>query len=154
MQYVALDQPENIPALFVQAWNNRDPATLASLFDEDAEFVNVTGLWWHDRAAIEAAHAYGLQRIFSQSALRAERVTVKRLSDDIAVVHARLALTHQNPGAGMAAPGPRHTLMSFVVHRSTDGWRCASAHNTDIVQGAETHVADAQGRLKSASYRR
>ena len=43
--YTSLDTPESIPTLFVEAWNNRDPETLAAMFDEDAEFVNVTGLW-------------------------------------------------------------------------------------------------------------
>ena len=44
--------PEEIPALFARAWNDRDPDALASLFDEDAEFVNGTGVCWHDRASI------------------------------------------------------------------------------------------------------
>ena len=51
----------------------RDPDALASLFDSDAEFVNVTGLWWHDRASIRKAHAYGLERIFSASTLTVDR---------------------------------------------------------------------------------
>src|SRR5688572_12568259 len=36
--------PEEIPSLFAEAWNLRDPDALASLFEDDAEFVNVTGL--------------------------------------------------------------------------------------------------------------
>jgi hypothetical protein len=38
--------------MFVDAWNHRDPDALAALFDTDAEFVNVTGLWWHTRDEI------------------------------------------------------------------------------------------------------
>ena len=68
--YTPLDSPQSIPAVFVEAWNDRDPDKLASLFDEDAQFVNVTGLWWHDRGAIRKAHAYGLGRIFDRSTLR------------------------------------------------------------------------------------
>lgn len=62
-----LETPESIPTLFVEAWNNWDLDTLASIFDEDAEFVNVVGLWWHDRASILKADAYGLERIFNRS---------------------------------------------------------------------------------------
>ena len=62
-------RPEQIPSLFAEAWNRRDPDALASLFEDDAEFVNVTGLWWHDRASIRKAHAYGLERIFNESKL-------------------------------------------------------------------------------------
>jgi uncharacterized protein (TIGR02246 family) len=147
------DNPESIPAGFVAAWNLRDAAGIAALFDDDAEFVNVTGLWWHDRAAIERAHAYGLTRIFSQSVLELLEVRVKSLSPDIAVVHARMRLTGQNPAAGVAAPRPRRNIFSFVVHRTSGGWRCASAHNTDVVPGAETNLVGDDGRLKPVSYR-
>ena len=37
--------------------------------------------------------------------------------------------------------------------RTPDGWRCASAHNTDVVPGAETNVVDEGGRLRAADYR-
>ena len=89
--------PEEIPALFARAWNDRDPDALASLFDEDAEFVNVTGLCWHDRESIRKAHAYGLERIFNESLLAIDEMKVKLLSPDIAVVHARMTLVR--PGA-------------------------------------------------------
>jgi uncharacterized protein (TIGR02246 family) len=78
-------QPDQIPSLFAEAWNKRDPDAIASLFEDDAEFVNVTGLWWHRRASIRKAHAYGLDRIFSQSTLSVVEVRIKALSDGIAV---------------------------------------------------------------------
>jgi uncharacterized protein (TIGR02246 family) len=148
-----LDRPDSIPRAFVEAWNRRDADGIAALFDEDAEFVNVTGLWWHDREAIRRAHAYGLSRIFDRSTLRLGVVRVKHLADDIAVVHARMMLSGQTPAAGVAAPGTRTNISSFVVHRTPDGWRCASAHNTDVVPGMETNLVPAEGRLRSVDYR-
>lgn len=153
MAYTPLDTPESIPIVFAEAWNNRDPDTLASIFDEDAEFVNVVGLWWHDRASIRKAHAYGLERIFNQSTLRIVRVKVKPLSDDIAVVHARMSLSGQTPVGDVAHPRPRQNIFSFVVHRTTDGWRCAAAQNTDVVPGMETNIIDEEGRFRAADYR-
>lgn len=153
MDYTPLDRPESIPTVFVEAWNARDPDEIAALFDDDAEFVNVTGLWWHDREAIRQAHAYGLERIFNHSTLRLGVVRVKPLSDDIAVVHTRMTLTGQTAVDGVASPAGRMNIFSFVVHRTPDGWRCASAHNTDVVPGMETNVMDEQGRLRSVDYR-
>ena len=46
MDYSALGSLESIPRVFIEAWNSRDPETLAAIFDEDAEYVNVTG--WRD----------------------------------------------------------------------------------------------------------
>lgn len=154
MAYGPLDRPENIPGVFAEAWNRRDPETLASIFDEDAEFVNVVGLWWHDRAAIEHAHAYGLRRIFDRSTLKLGRVKVKHLSEEIAVVHARMRLHGQTPVGDVERPQSRTTIFSFVVHRTPEGWRCASAQNTDVVPGAETNVIDASGRFRSVDYRK
>jgi uncharacterized protein (TIGR02246 family) len=153
MDYTPLDTPESIPTVFAEAWNNRDPDKLASIFDADAEFVNVTGLWWHDRDAIRKAHAYGLERIFNHSTLRVGIVRVKHLADDIAVVHARVSLTGQTPVGDVPSPGPRTNVFSFVVHRTAEGWSCASAHNTDVAPRMETHVVEDDGRLTSVSYR-
>jgi uncharacterized protein (TIGR02246 family) len=154
MEYAPLNSPESIPTMFVEAWNNRDPVKLASLFDEDAEFVNVTGLWWHNRESIQKAHAYGLERIFNRSTLRLVRVKVKWLSEHIAVVHARMQLSDQTPIAGIEHPRPRTNIFSFVVHQTPEGWSCASAQNTDVVPGMETNVIGETGRLQSVSYRK
>lgn len=153
MDYPALHRPEDIPAVFVAAWNARDPDALASVFVEDADFVNVVWLWWHDRAAIRKAHAYGLQRIFDRSTLRATRVTVRYLADGIAVVHARLTLSGQSAVAGVSEPGQRRNIFTFVVQRQAEGWRCVAAHNTDVVPGAETNVVGDDGALGPADYR-
>jgi hypothetical protein len=42
---------------------------LTSLFDEDAEFVNVTGVCSRDDGSIRKARAYGLERIFNKSTM-------------------------------------------------------------------------------------
>ena len=143
---------EEVPSRFVEAWNSRNPDALASLFDEDAEFVNVTGLWWHDRAAIRKAHADGLERIFSESTLAIDDTRIKALSDDLAVVHARMTLFGQTSISTITAPASRRTIFSFVVHRVRDRWQCASAQNTDVVPGMETNVVGDDGNVRSANY--
>src|SRR5690625_4088795 len=150
---ITLESPKHIQQDFVDAWNRKDTAQLAMLFIENAEFVNVVGRWWHDRASIERAHAYGFERIFPDSTLKLFRVTVKHLRDNVADVHARMRLTGQTPVAGTDSPAPRTNPSSFVVHHTKDGWRCASAHNTDVVPGTETNVIGADGRLRPVDYR-
>lgn len=149
----ALPEAGAMPAAFAAAWNARDPDALAALFESDAEFVNVVGLWWHDREAIRRAHAYGLEVIFPASTLRVVRTREKRLAEAVTVVVAMLALTGQTGLGNVEAPGERRTVMTFVMRRGADGWRCASAHNTDVVPGTETHVRDEAGVLRAADYR-
>lgn len=101
----ALPAPGDMPAAFAAAWMARDPDALAALFEEDAAFVNVVGLWWHDRAAIRKAHAYGLDVLFPDSTLSVGRTTEKRLSNAVSVVHARMRLTGQTGVGEVATPG-------------------------------------------------
>lgn len=154
MAYSKLDKPESIPVVFAEAWNKRDARKLASLFDEDAEFINVTGLWWHNRKDIEKAHDYGLRAIFKESTLRLIRTKVKYLKEDVAVVQAKMNLTGQSPTAGVSNPGVRRNIFTFVVHKNENGWSCASAQNTDIVPNMETHVRDEKGNLVAVDYRK
>ncbi|MEL7001578.1 MAG: SgcJ/EcaC family oxidoreductase [Bacteroidota bacterium] len=147
-------KPEDIPRLFAEAWNKRDADNIASLFIEDAEFVNVVGLWWHNREDIRKAHDYGLKTIFSESVIEVRRIKVRMLNDSIAIVHARMRLSGQTAHDGVTAPGVRMNIFSFVVQKAMDGWVCISAHNTDIVPGAETNIVDAGGKIKPTDYRR
>ncbi|WP_085836163.1 YybH family protein [Aquimixticola soesokkakensis] len=139
-----------MPRAFARAWGARDASAIAALFAEDADFVNVVGLWWRNRSAIARAHAYGLTRIFAQSDLRVGSVTCRDLGT-VAVVHARLHLSGQTTPQGAKAEA-RQTVMSFVMQRQEAGWLCVSAQNTDVVAGVETHVATG-GRLTPTDYR-
>lgn len=151
--YPPILSPEEIPERFKEAWNERDAKKLAALFDDDAEFVNVVGIWWHNREDIYKAHEYGLRVIFKDSHLSRGKTTVKYLSDSIAVVHCRFRLKNQTPQDD-ATPGRRQTLFSFVVHQADEGksWSCASAHNTDIKPGKETHIVR-DSEIEAVDYR-
>ncbi|MEP2715319.1 SgcJ/EcaC family oxidoreductase [Pseudophaeobacter sp.] len=129
--------PEEIPVQFATAWNARDAEALAALFVEDADFVNVVGLWWHNRRDIERAHAYGLRVIFDQSTLRAGGISIRALGEGHAVVHCRWHLTGQRDPKG-ALLGERTTVMVFVAQKTPSGWQVVAAQNTDVIPGSET----------------
>ena len=144
------NSPEDIPHAFARAWMARDADALAALFTQDAEFVNVVGLWWHDRDAIRAAHDYGLSTFFADSTIRPGVIRVKQLGPDVAVVQCRFTLTGQRLPDGSQA-GERRSVLSFVAQRQGDHWPVVMAQNTDIVDGAETNVNT--GILRPADYR-
>jgi uncharacterized protein (TIGR02246 family) len=141
--------PEDIPVLFARAWNNRDADALAALFDEDAEFVNVTGLCWHDRESIRKAHAQRLGHVITKSTLAAADTKVKLLAPRVAVVHSQLTLSDDQAATDA---GPRTTIVSFVVHRVGERWLCASAHNTDVVPNPAMDVVPEAGVSGLTSY--
>lgn len=132
--------PEDAPRLFAEAWNAKNAKALAQLFAEDAEFVNVVGLWWHNRADIERAHEYGLRTFFRASTLSTQHIEVRQINQDVAIIHVRWNLTGQL-GKGGEALDDRFTIMMLVTQRQKDGWSVVAAHNTDVVPGKETFVA-------------
>lgn len=146
-----LTEPLDLVDAFVQAWQDEDADAIADLFVEDADFVNVVGLWWTSRTSIRKAHRYGFERIFERAKLAIEKVAERRLGEDVAVVHARWRMTGQLTPTGEAAE-PRRGVMSATVVRLADGsWLGVSFQNTDIVPAADTLVAGADG-LTPASY--
>jgi hypothetical protein len=54
---------------------------MAALFEEDADFINVVGLWWNNCNDILKAHDYGLKVIFKDSVLSIINLKTKMLSD-------------------------------------------------------------------------
>lgn len=142
--------PKSIISGFQQAWNDHDADGIAALFVDDANFVNVTGLWWSSKTQIRKAHQYGFDNIFGDSQMTVGRTELRMLGDDHAVVHARVTITGQNTPDGEVA-GDRRTVFSFVVARATDDqgpyWKAVSAHNTGVVPGGpETHVNSPAGQ--------
>lgn len=145
--------PKDIPDAIAAAWNARDAQAFAALFAEDADFVNVVGLWWRNRADIEKAHAYGFAEIFKKAAMKVTRTRIRLLSDTAAVIVMRWRMTDQNLPGSDAETGVRRGLFTLVTQKSDAGWQIVSAQNTDIVQGAETLIADEDG-MRPADYRK
>ena len=142
--------PADVPELFARAWNTRDPNALASLFDKDAEFVNVTGLCCHDRESILQAHEAWLERAGGATMQANGDTRVKLLSPDVAVVHAHMTLSGGSSADATAHSG-RTTIVSFVVHRAGERWLCASVQNTDVVPTADMHGVGETVVLRSAN---
>ena len=151
---IYLDNPEEISTRWVDAWNKRDAVALANLFTEDAEFVNVVGLWWHNRTDIWKAHDYGLKVIFNNSKLELRKTSIKRVGNNSAIVHARMKLSGQTQHGKVKEPLDRTNIFSFVLEQEEQGWVCVSAHNTDVVPGKETNLTDEDGKMTSVDYRK
>ena len=147
-----LSEPEAIVDAFIESWNSKDAVRLASVFVEDAEFVNVTGLWWHSRERIFKAHDYGLKVIFNQSSLKVVKTKCRYLSENIAIVHAKMRLEDQSALQEGQKPQPRTSIFIFVTQRLDGFWFCQAAHNTEIIPGKETYLVGEDGQITAVNY--
>lgn len=151
MKLEPVTDPKEIPVRFGEAWNHNNARGIADLFFDDADFVNVTGKWWNHKEEIFKAHDFGLKIIFKNSRLEVLKVKVKTLSDEVAVIHARIRITGQTEKE-VASAGVRETMFLFVAQKTEGEWLCVSAQNTDIVWGMQTHIRDEKGVLKPVRY--
>lgn len=147
---MTVTQPADLAVRFVEAWSDGDAPRLAGLFSDDADFVNVVGLWWRSRGDIEKAHAYGFDRIFKGSTMRLLETRVRTLGD-VAIVQARWELTGQRAPDGSSG-GRRRGVLMLVARRAGDGWEAVAAQNTDRIPGSETVLAQGS-RAAAVSYR-
>jgi uncharacterized protein (TIGR02246 family) len=117
---------------FVDDWNAHDMRRFAELFTEDADFVNVIGLWWHGRSEIQKAHEALHATRMKDSHLAATDTAVRVLGPNAAVILVRWELTGDTGMDGVTLP-TRHGILSLVTVSAGGKWLIASAQNTDVV---------------------
>ena len=145
--------PLDVVPRFAKAWNAGDAKAISQLFAEDADFVNVVGLWWTSRRSIRRALARGFQEWFAGSEFTVEKLSQRLVGPDAAVVLARWRIEGQRDPEGEPAP-PRRGIATVVLQRLEDGsWLCVSWHNTDIAIAADTNLV-VGGVLTPTSYLR
>jgi uncharacterized protein (TIGR02246 family) len=119
-------------AKLVAAWNAHDMSAFASLFWDDAAFVNVIGMYMHGREEIERHHEAMHASIFRNSTLDMHVEDARSPAPSVIVVHVASSL-----GADERAPAEvRHAIMTLVIEQRNGEWMIAAAHNTDIVRPA------------------
>jgi len=116
----------------VDDWNRHDMKSFGSLFADDAQFVNVIGLWWHSRAEIQKEHEALHATRMRTSHLVASDTFVQPLDAGAAVLLMRWQLTGDTGIDGITLP-MRRGVMSLVTVRTGSNWKIAFAQNTDII---------------------
>jgi uncharacterized protein (TIGR02246 family) len=119
---------------FAAAWNRHDMDALAALFSEDAQFVNVVGLWWKGKAEIKAAHEFTHGTLFRSSRLEVSDVSVRFPTATIALARCSWVLEgHVNPeGTALSA---RNGILLIVVQHDGHRWWIIDSQNTDVIEG-------------------
>jgi uncharacterized protein (TIGR02246 family) len=123
---------KGVGAALVNDWNRHDMKDFGSLFADDAQFVNVIGLWWHSRAEIQKEHEALHATRMRTSHLVATDSAVHLLGPDAAVLLQRWQLTGDTGIDGVTLP-MRRGVMTLVIVKEDSRWQIASAQNTDIV---------------------
>ena len=123
---------------FEQAWNTHDMELLASLFREDAEFINVVGMHWHRRDAIVAAHKAFHETIFKTTQMKFNAIEIRSIGPEHAIAVGDLTLDSFTTPNGEVVPKALNRE-TFVLIKGAEGWRIAHGHNVRVDQEAVKH---------------
>jgi len=116
---------------FIDSWNRHDMRTLAALFAEDADFVDVFGNWFNDRIAIERALTQRHATVFQNSQFSEKDVAVRFHKLDLAIVHAVIELSGAVDRQGHQLP-PSLGVITSVIEGVEGGWQIIALQNTAV----------------------
>jgi uncharacterized protein (TIGR02246 family) len=119
----------------IEHWNRHDMPSYASLWVEDADFVNVLGRRLHGRAEILAELQFLHQGPFRSTQVAILERSVRFLSPEVAVVHAIWEMKGVGPMPWAAAHnnGERRGVFTHVIEQRPEGWRFIASQNTETV---------------------
>jgi uncharacterized protein (TIGR02246 family) len=110
------------------AWNAADGDAFAAPFAEDADFVNVYGMYAQGRSAIAQGHDMIFKGPYAGSSVEYVPESVRLLRPDVALAHVYAELVI--PDGPMA--GKHLARYSMVLTGEDGGWEIVSFHNTFI----------------------
>jgi uncharacterized protein (TIGR02246 family) len=143
--------PLDIASKFTKAWNAGDAKAISELFAEDADFVNVVGLWWTSRRSIRRALKRGFAEWFAGSTFTVEKLSQRLLGSDACLIITRWRIEGQRDPDGELTDA-RRGLATVALQQLDDGtWLCVSCHFTDIAPAADTNLM-VGGVLTPTSY--
>jgi uncharacterized protein (TIGR02246 family) len=126
------DRPEAVVDGFVRAWNAHDMKAFGELFADDADFVNVAGMWWKGRAEIQRKHEESHATRLKGTTLAASGTSTRLLRRDVAVLHFSWELTGEVDPDGKPL-APRRGIMTIVASGHGSKWQIVAAQNTNAM---------------------
>ncbi len=122
---------QRIVTTFESGWNTHDMGRIGSVFRDDAEFINVVGMFWRGKAAIVKAHAVYHEIMFKDCRLHSDALQIRLLNDTTAIAVWTVTQDSFKTPSGNVVPKTQ-TRLTFVLTKADDGWRVAHGHNTRI----------------------
>jgi uncharacterized protein (TIGR02246 family) len=110
------------------AWNAYDSVSIAALFAEDANFIQIFGGQLDGRTAIEAAHRVIFNTIYRGSHARFMLRSIRFVRPDVAVVFARAHVKFKENNETREI----ETRPTLIVVKEQAKWQIVAFQNTKI----------------------
>jgi uncharacterized protein (TIGR02246 family) len=114
----------------IAAFNRHDPAP--SLFTEDADYVNVQGMWLKGAAAIERGRKGRFETALKDAMITPLDVQIRFITPDVAIAHVTHEMRGMRGSDGTTLP-PHRELSTRVFVKKKDGrWLLTAFQNTTV----------------------
>lgn len=110
---------------------NRHEAPLPSAFTEDADFVNVYGMWRRGPAEIEARQKERMDTVLKEAQIKLLDLSIRFIRPDVAIVHQTHEMTGMLGADGKTMP-PHRELGIRVLVKEQGKWLTTAFHNTIV----------------------
>ena len=122
-------------ASFDEAFSRREADAVATLYTDDAEFVNVAGMLWRGRTEIRHGTAFVLANIFQNTTIQTDSVSIRFPTHDTAIA----VIVQHTVGSfvlpdGTCISSTNNRLTYFLV-KAGSRWLIAGGQNTEIRPG-------------------
>ena len=119
---------QDILERFEGAWNSYDSVSIAALFAEDANFIQIFGGQLDGRTAIEAAHRVIFDTIYKGSHASFKLRSIRFVGPDVAVVFAQARVRFKEGNERREI----ETRPTLVVVKQQGKWQVVAFQNTKI----------------------
>jgi uncharacterized protein (TIGR02246 family) len=111
----------------MQAWNRGSGEDFAAPMAPDVDFVGFDGTWFKGREEVAASHGALFRTYLKGTRLVGEVTSIRLLSPDVAVMHARGNTIMRGKTRPTSA---RDSIQTLVAVKQATGWSIAAFQNT------------------------
>lgn len=134
---IALDESDrnaiqNVIQGYTDSWNLHQGKGFADGYTDDADFVNIFGMYMSGKAAIEERHIKILQTFFKDSQMAITGIKLREVKPDIAIALVKWKVDgYRDPGSDNTKPGEtREGIYTQVFIKKDGNWKITASQNT------------------------
>jgi len=120
-----------------EAMNHKDWKAYGDLFAEDADWINVVGMFWHGKENVVKAHAAYASTVFRNGGFTYSDMSIREVAPSVVVVVVTEHSVEQVAPDGVTKLPPGQGRLSFVVVKRNGEWKITLGHNTGVLEAAE-----------------
>jgi uncharacterized protein (TIGR02246 family) len=124
-------------------FQNHHFADMATYTTPDVSWVNIVGMWWRGRPAVQQAHQQIFDTIFKGVAFAPGKATVRGIAPGVAVVnlycHVGAFYPPDGIDHGTNKEGDDDNLLTLVLVKRQGSWLLTAAQNTVVRAAAQAN---------------